>query len=686
MYDRDPKTCELRIRRDASDACLLMADLLPGTPDNFSHVTPEVCQACCRSFLPTRYDLNPVLASLVWSRCDQLLNDESGAVVRELKQPLRELLSFAEASLPLVLPDEDDLPVPSLIYTLPDAIDSVDALKRAVPELLRSGQKITHWVVGITTAPRREATLERCLHSLNDCGWDCIHLFIDGIVEVPELFQSLPRTVRQPAAGAWRNFYLSLAELLRRTPEADAIMMVQDDALWPAHAPVREYLSQIFWPEHGRYIVSPYCCADYTADGPGWHRFSDVWRYGAVAIIFSRPAAEEFLADPVVIARCRSERQAGIDDVIGEWAYRTQIEIFSPTPSLVQHIGDVSTLWPTARAVGLRRASRFLGDEYRIAAQGTASSRSILCGWLSADPPIVYHSMEIDDPGRYMPEDGITRFIMSLWHFTADEIATMDRHVRQSRPADTIHHCVNDAAISRELIDMGVSAHFINQNAFLDERLFTIQPDAIKIYDAVYNARMVPFKRHELAAEVSRLLIIGGTYSQDDSVEHFHKVKAALPTAQFTMEMSPDCLAPQDVNLLLNQSRVGLCLSAVEGTMYAATEYLLCGLPVVSTASVGGRDSWFDPRFTRIVPDDPHAVADAVQELIALQISPDLIRAETLNRMWDHRRRFLDLGQSIYSAHNCSREFARDFYSNFRNKIGDWTLPRDIMRGRRVFT
>ncbi len=56
----------------------------------------------------------------------------------------------------------------------------------------------------------------------------------------------------------------------------------------------------------------------------------------------------------------------------------------------------------------------------------------------------------------------------------------------------------------------GVLAHFINHNAFLDGRLFSIQPDASKIYDAVYSARMAPFKRHELAQEIPSLLIIGG--------------------------------------------------------------------------------------------------------------------------------------------------------------------------------
>lgn len=44
-------------------------------------------------------------------------------------------------------------------------------------------------------------------------------------------------------------------------------------------------------------------------------------------------------------------------------------------------------------------------------------------------------------------------------------------------------------------------------------------------------------------------------------------------------------LDSEELNRCLNQCRLGLCLSAVEGPMYASIEYLLAGLPVVSTES-----------------------------------------------------------------------------------------------------
>ena len=54
-------------------------------------------------------------------------------------------------------------------------------------------------------------------------------------------------------------------------------------------------------------------------------------------------------------------------------------------------------------------------------------------------------------------------------------------------------------------------------------------------------------------------------------------------------------LNTEEVRRILVQSRCGLALSAQEGAMYASGEYLLAGLPVVTTRSRGGRDAFTIP-------------------------------------------------------------------------------------------
>jgi len=267
-----------------------------------------------------------------------------------------------------------------------------------------------------------------------------------------------------------------------------------------------------------------------------------------------------------------------------------------------------------------------------------------------------------------------------MWHYYAETIAMMYDAYHLFRPDDAIFHLVNDASICEQLVSHGYPAHFVSSNAFLDERLFVVSRPVSHNFDAVYNARMSRFKRHQLAARIPRLMILGGMVSPDDTQEYFQEVQNAIPHATFVHANDNRHRSALEVSELLNQARVGLCLSACEGAMFAATEYLLCGLPVVSTVSKGGRDAWFEPEFSRIVPDEPQAVADAVAELIELKIPPEEVREAALKRIWEHRRRFIDLGQLAYSAWNVGREFARDFYTNFTHKMGEWRAPEDVMK------
>ncbi len=52
-------------------------------------------------------------------------------------------------------------------------------------------------------------------------------------------------------------------------------------------------------------------------------------------------------------------------------------------------------------------------------------------------------------------------------------------------------------------------------------------------------------------------------------------------------------LLPEDVAMAINKAYVGLCLSEIEGACFSSTEYLSCGIPVVSSRCSGGREFWY---------------------------------------------------------------------------------------------
>ena len=77
--------------------------------------------------------------------------------------------------------------------------------------------------------------------------------------------------------------------------------------------------------------------------------------------------------------------------------------------------------------------------------------------------------------------------------------------------------------------------------------------------------------------------------------------------------------------------------------MFASVEYLLAGLPVVSTPSRGGRQHFLDNDYCLTVHPDPRSVAEAVAALRARQIPREYVRQKTLERMRPQRQAFIDL-------------------------------------------
>lgn len=208
----------------------------------------------------------------------------------------------------------------------------------------------------------------------------------------------------------------------------------------------------------------------------------------------------------------------------------------------------------------------------------------------------------------------------------------------------------NSAEEYQMLRDSGVETAFVNHNALISPHIFRILPDTEKCFDAVYDARISPFKRHHLAAEIDSLALIAARYATHHNDRYGRSIKNILPNAYwFNDPLSENYrrLSLPEINAALNRCRVGICLSDVEGPMFASTQYLLAGLPVVSTKSRGGRDEFFEPDYVRIVDDNVKAVAEGVREMCRCPVPPEEIRRRTLEKTDAHRDRFFELLDTI---------------------------------------
>lgn len=383
METRTVDTCQFRTAIESGTGhCGLLEELSGLANHQLTIVERDACEACCETFPATAADPNLVVASLAAGLAETIIatNGVAGCSVEQAVQ----LQTFAEERIPILNADELDL-VPNHRSDIPDI--PVETLRRLLPVAAqKSKSNVFDWAIAVTTSPRRQPTLNACLERLDSCGWQQPLLSIDGDVDVPVNFQELPVTQRTNPIGAWPNYYLTLSELVMQSPHADAYMVVQDDSIFANCGQLKSYLEELLWPvaDNGsnddsanidnstldpsseKCLVSLYCCADDTRETDGWFLYDGQWKFGALAMVFSPAAAQQFLRDERVTGHRLlggKHSMAGIDAVIGDWAFRNQVPVWHSSPSLVQHIGNVSTIWETSGAHGLRRASRFIDDE-----------------------------------------------------------------------------------------------------------------------------------------------------------------------------------------------------------------------------------------------------------------------------------------------------------------------------------
>jgi glycosyltransferase involved in cell wall biosynthesis len=157
-----------------------------------------------------------------------------------------------------------------------------------------------------------------------------------------------------------------------------------------------------------------------------------------------------------------------------------------------------------------------------------------------------------------------------------------------------------------------------------------------KKYDAVYAAQLQKFKRIELAKDIEKLFVL--TYTPGKKENDLTSFLPEMGKADFNRSW----VDYEGKNRILNESRVGLCLSKEEGPMLASLEYMLTGLPVVSTKSDGGRDTYYDPEYCLVVEDNAKAVREGVDQFTSKPGNPERIRQKTIQKLNQDRDRYVD--------------------------------------------
>jgi glycosyltransferase involved in cell wall biosynthesis len=229
----------------------------------------------------------------------------------------------------------------------------------------------------------------------------------------------------------------------------------------------------------------------------------------------------------------------------------------------------------------------------------------------------------------------------------------------------------------------GLQAVLCGHNAFLDPALF--KPLGLeKRWDAVCDAQIAPYKCNHLARRIKSLVLVSAPAPKEHyNADYILRIKRDLAHAFWSNVNTTGnyrFLNAEEINTIYNQSKVGLILSGEEGGCYAAIQYLLAGLPVVSTKNIGGRDSFADPSYWTTVDPDECAVEQAAAKFISDPPNPQMVRQKTIEKMMEHRSHFEDEVNRILQSHGKAVRNADAWEKIYLNKMRPptalWQIPK----------
>lgn len=253
----------------------------------------------------------------------------------------------------------------------------------------------------------------------------------------------------------------------------------------------------------------------------------------------------------------------------------------------------------------------------------------------------------------------------------ADGLANAVKSFLSDSPFAKVTILCNTPREVERFTERSIQAVFCHQNAFLDESRYPILP-LPRVFDAVYLARITPVKRHLLLETMaSPKLLLAGAYELEQEHAYAEDVRNRLKAAVILPRFRGI-----EVSKLLCSSHCGLMLSPREGANFATAEYSLCGLPVVNTPSIGGRELLCPVEFRTDVPADGAAIARAIENWVRNPPDPKAVRKAFLSLAKPHRERLYDLIE----------EFAGRRPSKLPHKLGLRVPPSSVLRSVAMWT
>jgi len=167
---------------------------------------------------------------------------------------------------------------------------------------------------------------------------------------------------------------------------------------------------------------------------------------------------------------------------------------------------------------------------------------------------------------------------------------------------------------------LNIRTYLIHHNCFIDRDAFNVL-NIPKKYDAIMNVGLNhDGKRPLLSKKINNTVHTSNCEPNEKNMQMIKEQKRDL-----FVNLTNDKL-----KYLMNQSRCGLIFSAAEGGSLTTTEYLYCGIPVLSTHNKGGRNTYLDDSNSLFCEDNENDVYTSFHTLINKKLDPICIRNKAL--------------------------------------------------------
>lgn len=265
--------------------------------------------------------------------------------------------------------------------------------------------------------------------------------------------------------------------------------------------------------------------------------------------------------------------------------------------------------------------------------------------FLNQECPIFMEHAELFEMLRDLFNDRIHYYIYSNWYKHGGDLYDFLKQYADSITLTT--NTIEEYVFYRA---RGYGAVYFNQNSWLDASIYQIH-NVKKEYDIVYNATPKPYKNHKLLKNIisnyKSLFIAYDPYHLYQDGEGVVDLGEYKPTTCIVKNITIDTVVSE-----LNKCKIGLCLSVTEGANFASSEYLLCGLPVISVRGRGGRDIWYNKNNSIIIDDDASQLKQAIDYILNNyeNYNSEQIRNTHIKQQQDHIVLFVEHLQQLLAS------------------------------------